>query len=381
MLTAAAVYFPESARLNARLAQYELDDEQRDLALARSHARRAVNLSPWDFNYRLHLANIEEASGNRDAAQESLRSALALAPNNAGLHWRMANLLLRLGRPAEATDEFRKATAANSSLVAATLDLIWRSSDGSVDQVEAVTSEDPRSRLALAQFLLKQSQVAEAAKVFSSVNRQQRLQSPGASAFLRMLVDLGQSWTARELWLDTIGDDEGTGDRRSRLIWNGGFEDGAVKNFSEFDWNIIGSAYARISICSDIAHTGSHSLRIDFAGRDTTRIDGEIKQLVPVIPGRHYRLECYTKSDRLLTPEGPRLAVLDARSSNEIATSSAIPAGSNEWAVLSCEFIAPAVCGAVLIEIRRLPRFSYDDPTRGTVWFDDFALTQLEVSK
>src|SRR5262249_25648905 len=132
---------------------------------------------------------------------------------------------------------------------------------------------------------------------------------------------------------------------------------------------------------SDAAHSGSHSLRIDFAGLDTTRIDGEVKQLVAIRPGHRYRLECYAKSDGLLTPEGPRLAVLDAKSSNEIATSSPVPAGSNEWAMVSCEFVARPDCEAVVIEIRRLPRFSYDDPTRGTVWFDDFALMESGVSK
>src|SRR5215469_8605417 len=124
-LAAAIVYFPGSARLNARLAEQELVQEERDLSLAESYARRAVNLSPWDYNYRLSLANVEEASGNREAAEASLRSALALAPNNADVHWRMANLLLRLGKAEESIDEFRKATVVNSSLLGATLDLTW----------------------------------------------------------------------------------------------------------------------------------------------------------------------------------------------------------------------------------------------------------------
>jgi len=31
---------------------------------------------------------------------------------------------------------------------------------------------------------------------------------------------------------------------------------------------------------------------------------------------------------------------------------------------------------AVLISIKRKPKFSYDEPTRGTVWFDDFSLKE-----
>ena len=380
-LAAAIVYFPGSARLNARLAEHELVQEERDLSLAESYARRAVNLSPWDYNYRLSLANVEEASGNRDAAEASLRSALALAPNNADVHWRMANLLLRLGKAEESIDEFRKATVVNSSLLGATLDLTWRASGGKVEQVEAVTGNDPKSRLVLAQFLLKQSSVSEAAIIFGKIDRFQRLKTPETSAFLSLLIDSGRWARARELWLDTVSADGAPPDRRSSLIWNGSFERESVRDLPQFDWNIGATQYARIALSGDIAHSGSHSLRISFAGRDTTRIDGEIKQLVVITPGRRYRVECYSKSDRLATPGAPYLAVLDARTSLEIGASGPAPVGSSDWARLSCEFTAPDNCEAVLIEIRRLPKFSYDDHTEGTMWVDDFALMELGSDK
>ena len=28
------------------------------------------------------------------------------------------------------------------------------------------------------------------------------------------------------------------------------------------------------------------------------------------------------------------------------------------------------------VSIVRLPRYGYDEPTRGTIWFDDFKLTE-----
>jgi hypothetical protein len=293
----------------------------------------------------------------------------------------MANLLLRRGKAEESLQEFRQATEANSSLLGATLDLVWRTSGGRVDEAEAVAGQDPKSRLMVAQFLLKQSRVEEAATVFSNVDRPLRLKTLEASAFLSMLIDSGRWATARELWLDSVAADGGSPDLRSSLIWNGSFEADAVRDFPQFDWSIGSSQYARISISGDIAHTGNRSLRISFAGRDTTRIDGEIKQLVVVRPGQHYRVECYARSDRLVTPAGPRLAVLDTRSSREIAASNPVPEGSSDWAPLSCEFIAPDNCQAVLIEIKRLPKYSYDDPTGGTVWFDDFALIELSNNK
>jgi len=381
VLAAAIPYFPESGRLNERLAAQQLLEEERDLTLAESYARTSIKLSPWDYNYRLSLANVEEAVGNRDAAETSLRDALALAPNNAVLHWRMANILLRLGKTEESFHEFRRATEANISLLGATLDLTWRTSGGRIDQVEAVTSDDPKSRLSLAQFLLRQSKVVDAARIFSEIDRGQRLKMPEASIFLSTLIDSGRWKTARELWLETVSSDGVTADPRSSMIWNGSFEGATAREFPQFDWNISSSQYARISITEEAALTGSHSLRISFTGRDTTRIDGEIKQLVVIRPGQRYRVECNARSERLVTPMGPRLAVLDARSSLEIASSGPVPEGSRDWAPLSCEFIAPDNCEAVFIEIRRLPRYSYDDPTEGTVWLDDFTLTEVSNNR
>jgi hypothetical protein len=381
VLEAAVPYFPESARLNQRLAAQELVEEERDLTLAESYAQRSIKLSPWDYNYRLSLANVEEAVGNRDAAEASLREALALAPNNADIHWRMANILLRLGKTEESFHEFRRATEANSSLLGATLDLAWRTSGGRIDQVEAVTNDDPKSRLSLAQFLLRQSEVVEAARIFSDIDPSQRLKMAEASTFLSTLIDSGRWKVARELWLDTVSSGGEPGDRRSSMIWNGSFEGATAREFPQFDWNISSSQYARISITDKTARTGSRSLRISFTGRDTTRIDGEIKQLVVIRPGERYRVECNARSERLVTPMGPRLAVLDARSSLEIGSSAPVSGGSSDWAPLSCEFIAPDNCEAVLIEIRRLPRYSYDDPTEGTVWFDDFALTEVSNNR
>src|SRR5688572_31298217 len=53
-------YAPNSALVEARLARVEMLEEERDVEAVRSHAIRAINISPWDFNHRLLLASIEE---------------------------------------------------------------------------------------------------------------------------------------------------------------------------------------------------------------------------------------------------------------------------------------------------------------------------------
>ena len=161
----------------------------------------------------------------------------------------------------------------------------------------------------------------------------------------------------------------------SDLIWNGSFETDLLKEFNHFDWTISPSDYARIGFDLDVTHSGGRSLRLIFAGRDTTKLEGEIRQLVALKPNTHYRLECYAKTDNLITPEGPRLALL---SQNQIVNITApVMSHLTEWQRLAGDFISPPQTVKTYVTIARLPRFSYDEPTRGTIWFDDFKLTEL----
>ena len=126
------------------------------------------------------------------------------------------------------------------------------------------------------------------------------------------------------------------------------------------------------------AHSGSRSLRLEFTGRDTLRLNGEIKQLVVVRPQTRYRLEFYVKARDFVSPEGPRLVIAHSRASAEIARSAPIVEGTYDWQRVTLEFVAPADWGALLLTIKRTPKFSYDEPTRGALWLDDFTLTELK---
>jgi tetratricopeptide (TPR) repeat protein len=369
-------YFPNSARLNARMASAELSESDRDLANAKAHARRAVDLSPHDYRFRITLASIEEADGDRSAAEASLEAARALAPNYWDVHYRLGNLLVREGKLAQSLDEFRIAVAANNALLPGTLDLLWRASSGDVNALQAAAGTSPKARLTLAQFLLGVPRPAEAESIFGSIGRESRLAaSTESAAFLNALIAAGELGPARDFWSDLAG-----ADRQSTLVWNGSFEMDLLKNFAQFDWLFGRSEYARLTIDAAVAHSGSRSLKIEFAGRDTTQLDNEIKQLVPVRPGARYTLECYAKTRELETPEGPRVVVANSASPVWIAASEPVSRGSGDWRRLAVDFVAPqSVSGrmsAVFISIKRKPKFSYDEPTRGTVWFDDFLLKE-----
>lgn len=87
-------------------------------------------------------------------------------------------------------------------------------------------------------------------------------------------------------------------------------------------------------------------------------------------------LSCYVKAETLVTPEGPQVVVTTQDSATPIATSAVLEAGTFEWRPLAVEFTAPQNAKALIVSIKQTPRFSYVDPTRGTVWFDDCVLTE-----
>ena len=375
LLAATIAYVPNSARLHARLAEAEMQGEERDISSVENHAKRAVDLSPFDFRQRLLFATVKEAQGDRAAAEQSLLEAVALAPNYPQVRWRLANLLLREGKLVKAVPEFRTAVSSNASLLPGTLDVLWRVSAGNLTVLRAVTPKDPKSQVLLAQFLLKQERVPDAITVFGGIDRTTLAGLPETPGFIDSLVSQGRLEEARGLWVGLVTGVYAQPGRPLPLMSNGSFESDFSKSMAQFDWTINRNEYAIPSIDSASARTGNRSLRIDFTGRDTTRLDGQVKQLVVVKPGSRYRLECYIRTDRLETPEGPRIVVMDA-SSTEIAKSDPIPAGSSDWRAIKIDFTAPA-SKSVLITIKRVPRFSYDHPTSGAVYFDDFELVEL----
>lgn len=375
LLAATIAYLPNSATLNARLAEAEMGEDDRDISNIETLARRAVNFSPWDYRQRLLLATVCEARGDRVAAEQSLLEALSLAPNYPEVHWRLANLLLREGKFAKSIVEFKTAASSNPRLLPGTLDLLWRVSAGNLAPLNAVTPGDTKSQLLLAEFLLKQSRVSDAITVFGGIDRKALVSLPESAVFIDSLVSQNHVDEARGLWIGLVSGVYAQPGHPLPLVWNGSFESDASKGLAQFDWAIARNEYAIPRIDGSTAHTGSRSLRIDFTGRDTARLDEQVKQKVVLRPGGRYRLEFYTKTERLETPEGPRVAVSEL-SSTEIVRSDPIPAGTADWRAMAIEFTAPATARAVVIAIKRVPRFSYDNPTSGTIWFDDFVLTE-----
>lgn len=383
-LLQAAARYPQSPRVQARLAEVLLDaavGQERKIDMALSHATRGVKLSPYDFQYRRLLAKAQEAKGDLNAAASSLYAAVKLAPRHAETNWALANLLLRQGRIAPSLAPFRAATANDPYLLPAAFDLLWQATDHDLAALKTVAGTKPEAQLALTQFLLEQSSVGAAMEVYKSIDRTARLNFQKSADFITHLIATNHALEAYALWLDLVQDATAqpptalSGAAVTASVWNGGFESAGLRNFDQFDWKLGRSDYARITVDQSLARSGAHSLKINFLGRETTRLKGEISKLLPVVPGARYELECYARPKNLIAPEGPRLAVL--HKGEMLAASPPVAANFSDWQRLAVNFSAPANVSMLTITVLLIPQFSYEKPTEGTVWLDDCALKKL----
>jgi tetratricopeptide (TPR) repeat protein len=380
-VTAAARYLPNAPELQALLAEVEMAEARDHKASADRAvyaATRAVNLSPKRYEFHLLQSVARELSGDRAGAEASMREALTRAPNRAELQWRLANLLVRNGKLEESLDLYAQTVSTRPSLLPQTLNLLWNVTGEKVELVERGVGETPKARIDLAFFLFRKGKIDEAVAMFRKIDGADRRNHDESEPFITAVIMSGQMKLARELWGELIIDSNNPGEREALkpLVFNGSFERDPVPRLGHFDWTLGSNKWMRAVLDPGTAHSGRRSLRIDFLGVDTTRIDKEIRQQVVVRPGARYRLECFVKTESFAAPEGPRLSITSIDGGTVYATSQPLGTGSSDWQRLSVDFVAPAI-PTLLLSVRRIPQFAYDDPARGRIWFDDFELTEL----
>jgi len=369
-LAAAVELLPDSPRLNWRMAE-SLINEQGDFASALKYAEHAVALSPQNELYWYVLAQAQEGVGQLAEAETAMRRAAGWAPNNSEIHWALANLLVRLGKWEEATAPFDAAGRLSPSLYPMAFDLLWQVNGRRLEPLKAVAGQNEAGQLALMQFCAEQGLFEEAAQVFKRIDRQKALTSPFSDAFIGTLIKQHQLELARTVWLSLVANGASENDQAPGL-WNGNFERDLLRSLNYFDWNLRENKYVRCGLENGRGRNGSRALKLVFNGLDTTTLNSEIAQRVVLKPGHAYRLECYAKPYRLQTPEGPRLAI--QQNGYALASSSPVEAGSGDWQRLVVEFTAPSDTRNLNVEIMRVPKYAYDDPTSGVIWFDDCSL-------
>lgn len=373
-LLAAVKRNPDSARINLRLASSQLTEPVNpEQALA--YAQRAVLLSPWDYQARQVLAVAQELNGQQAEAERSIMEAVKLAPNHAEMNWALANIFIRNGKLEESIRHFRIASAYRGEILGDSFDLLWQASGENVQPLVELTKGDPEKQLSLVRYLIGKAKIEDAIGIFKGIDPKTKLESGQSGQFIATLISAGQYSQARSLWQGLATSATKTDSAAVGAVWNGGFELDLLQAFDQFDWKINPNQYARVGFDRGQVKSGGRSLRIIFSGIDTTLLRDQIQQLVVLRPGAKYRLECFARTEDLITPEGPQIAFTDGK--NVLAASEPLPPGTWEWRSVYIDFVAPQDNSPKFISIVRIPKYSYDEPTKGSIWFDDFTLNEI----
>lgn len=389
VIEGAVAYFPNAPELHARLAANlveakvdEFQHHEQIATLAHQHAREAVRLAPYRYDNHVLLAVANEMLGDLAGAASALQQALALAPNRASVRWRYGNLLLREGKSAEAAAALQQVVRTDSSYLPEALSLLWQVNPGQVEALRQLAGNELKAKLVLADFLVQQEQYEAAADVYQGLDATALTKIPelvaaggvpSPKAILDKLLAAGRVPLAAKLWQQFNDREVGWG---VGVIWNGGFESPLKDGFTQFDWNLQSNQRVRVGVAEGQGHSGRYGLKLAYLGKETTRLDNEILQHVLVAPGKKYQVECFVKTDKLVSPDGPHVALLRTEDKSVIANSPLVANGTQDWQPLKFEFTAPPKTEAVWLAIKQTPQFSYTEPTKGTVWFDDFRVTE-----
>ena len=325
------------------------------------------------------LGSILELEGDLKGAEQALRRSISLSPNYTRANWALGNLLVRENRVTEATLYLRAAAGMSDDLYLPAFDLLWQVTGGSLDDLGRMTTARPAATLLLVGYLLEKGMPEPALELFRTVDRAERVNLPGTAGIINRLIESGQLQLARQLWVDLFE----VGTTVGGVVWNGDFElETGLERADQsalsriFDWNFSPTPFARIGIDEVSSGEGRRSLRLVFVGRDTTTIRQEIRQLIWLTPGRDYRLEFSYQTRDLESPRGPSLAILNDL--QPVVLSAPVPNGTTtEWTRSVTNFRAPAEARPLQVAIVRIPQFTYDEPTRGAIWFDDIVIREV----
>jgi tetratricopeptide (TPR) repeat protein len=384
---------PANASVEHRLGLVLFYDSRRpEAAGGLAHLRRATQLDPAEALYWWDLASACEASHNLICADPAAERALALSPETPRLQWSAANFYLRTGRRGRAIQLFRRLLASDASYAAPVFEACQSFSGGPEMLEEALPRGPQRAGLeiSLVDFLSARGDPAAAAldwrQLVSEAARQPVPPFDYASVepYVDRLIASGETREAQSVWSDlarlgVIAAAGSTSLVASRaisadgqeLVFNGGFERAPLN--SGFDWRYAPSPFLSLDFASEAAHSGRHSLRVDFSA-DRNDAYEPVWQFVTVDPNRSYVLSTFVRTDGITSGSGPRLLVQDALHPASLDLAGPGTVGTTAWHEVQLAFNAGARTRMVKLSLWRPRSRSFPSEIQGVYWLDDVSL-------
>ena len=338
----------------------------RQYAEAVKSLESATRLRSRDDVLWLELGNAREEVGDVSGALTAFDQAVRWAPHYAHTHWQRGNLLLRMGRTAEAFGELRTAAVANRSYLPTLIDLAWGiSREDSKAAEDLIGIKDDSERLALIRFLAKKRKGNEMTAQIRSLSA--ALSKADKDEVVRLLFSAKAYKEAFDLWAPSLY-------LGVPSVFNPGFEESQILNEEGFGGWFLTPGHSKIKLAIDVSEkfSGNSSLQINFDG-DWTPGTPLLSQTVLIYPAKIYPLKFSLKTKDLATGGPLMLTVNDAENGLLLGRSADFPS-TNSWVTLTFEFTTLATSKAAVIRLQRSNCNSSPCPIFGTLWLDEFVI-------
>mgnify|MGYP001381347851 CR=1 FL=1 len=180
-------------------------------------------------------------------------------------------------------------------------------------------------------------------------------------AFLHSLIHHGRLAEAVPIWRQHFNG--------QALLYNGDFTRPPTN--IAFDWRVSAPKGSSWRIESAPGGDGQ-AMRLHFSGTDNLGYS-HLTQIVPLAPGRRYRLTGQVKTEMLTTDQRPYLEVSGFQCPMA-PVRTALVAATQPWTALTLPFEVPADCRAVQVRVRRDRSNRLDNLLAGDLWLRGLAI-------
>jgi len=197
---------------------------------------------------------------------------------------------------------------------------------------------------------------------------------PIAREYIDFLFNNNQYHEAAVDWALFLGDRR-NGYGQSNWVYNGDFEN--EPSGVPLDWQIGSEAdQAETVLDPNVAYTGTHSLRIRFAGKENVNYADAIEK-TPV-PSGTYRFTAYIRTEDITTDKGIAFRIFDPGESSRLDAKTDQFIGTTDWKRVEQIVRIPTATKLVAIEVVREPTMKFDNKVIGTAWIDNVSLSRIE---
>ena len=352
---------------------YQWDLRQIDLKESIHYLWKAIERNPLEQEYWLNLARIFQRMGEKNASEQSLEMAIRVFPVGYQGRWVTGNLLLQQGELDKALPHFSYLLAHYPNQSHMVYEVMRKALGPSDVILERLVPKDPVSFKQYLSYLYEASDQESIQKAWHK--RDSFDYKPDRDETLRhieFLISCGELREAFFIWKARLREEGLSIPSDGNLITNGGFEKDKILG-GGLDWKIGKVPGADISFDPSMGFEGRRSLKIIFDGKENVDF-GHVYQFVSLKPATEYELKANMKTKEITTKSGLKIEISGVGPAFNKASETLM--GDNEWKELVILFRTPAQSQGGLVKIRRERTDKFDRFISGTVWVDNFRLTE-----